>query len=269
MPTVHPIERLRYVARAEGVSPSVLVREAAAALTGLGDDPVATVTACRRLVDRHPSVGPLWSLAARVLTAGHTTEAWRAVEDMDADPTARLLFAGLPSDARVAVLGWPEQLGEAVRRRGDLQVLVVDGGGEAAGLSSRLAAAGVSVVDVPDAGLGAAVVGSDLVVLEAWALAPAGAVAVAGSRAAAAVARHAGVPVWVVAGEGRVLPAPLWDALTDRLARSDEEPWDRAEEVVPLDLIDAVAGPAGLAPAAEAALRSCCPVAPELLKVSG
>ena len=49
---VHPIERLRYVARAGGVDHDVLVRETAAALGALGFDPAGLVTACRRIIDR-------------------------------------------------------------------------------------------------------------------------------------------------------------------------------------------------------------------------
>src|SRR5438552_2777432 len=124
---MHPIERLRYVARAEGAGPSLLVRESAEALAGFGNDPVGMVTACRRLVDRHASVGPVWWLAARVLAAGQQrVEAWRAAEDIEADPTPQVLAARLPDDATVVVIGWPEQASEAVRRRGDLEVLVVD-----------------------------------------------------------------------------------------------------------------------------------------------
>ena len=36
---VHPIERLRYVARASDADASLLVQESATALAGLGDDP--------------------------------------------------------------------------------------------------------------------------------------------------------------------------------------------------------------------------------------
>jgi hypothetical protein len=79
------------------------------------------------------------------------------------------------------------------------------------------------------------------------------------------VARHAEVPVWVVVGAGRVLPGRLWDALVQRLDDEDD-PWDRPDEVVPLDLADVVYGPHGLSPAADAPKRADCPVAPELLK---
>ena len=44
---MHPIERLRYVARADGAGPSLLAQEAARGLAGFGADPAALVTACR------------------------------------------------------------------------------------------------------------------------------------------------------------------------------------------------------------------------------
>ena len=66
---MHPIERLRYVARSSGADQALLVRETAGALAGLGFDPPGLVTACRRILDRHLASGPLWWLCARVLTA--------------------------------------------------------------------------------------------------------------------------------------------------------------------------------------------------------
>ena len=66
---MHPIERLRYVARASGADQAVLVRETAGALAAFADDPAGLVTACRRIVSRHPGSGPLWWLCSRVLTA--------------------------------------------------------------------------------------------------------------------------------------------------------------------------------------------------------
>jgi hypothetical protein len=68
--------------------------------------------------------------------------------------------------------------------------------------------------------------------------------------------------VWLVAGVGRVLPGPLYDALVRRVGE------DPAFEVVPLATVDDVVGPAG--PAAPARMpRPTCPVAAELLRFSG
>jgi hypothetical protein len=264
---MHPIERLRYVARAEGADPSTLVREAAGALAGFADDPDGLVTACRRLVDRHPAVGPMWWMAARVLAAADpVAEAWQAVEDLDADPTAGLVSVSLPDDATVLIVGWPEQAVAALHRRGDIEPLVVHAGGDGLSLVSRLRRSDLDAVHVPDSGIGAAVSECDLVLLEALALGPSSFVATTASHAAAAVARAADVPVWVVAGAGRVLPGRLWDALTTRLADSELEPWDREHEVVPLSLVTHVVGPAGCQPPDEAVRRADCPVSPELLR---
>src|SRR3954454_5309828 len=106
---MHPIERLRHVARVEGAGPSRLARDAAGALASFGDDPTGLVTACRRLVERHPTAGTMWWLAARVLAAPDPVgEAWRAAEELDDDPTSAAVLRALPSDGAIATLGWPE-----------------------------------------------------------------------------------------------------------------------------------------------------------------
>lgn len=87
---MHPIERLRYVARAGWAPPEVLGSEAAWALADLVQhEPPALVPACRRLLQRHPGCGPLWWVAARVLSAGDpVAEAERCALELDTDPTA-------------------------------------------------------------------------------------------------------------------------------------------------------------------------------------
>jgi hypothetical protein len=265
---VHPIERLRYVARSSGAGQDVLVRETASALGTFAGDPQGLVTACRRIVSRQPGVGALWWLCARVLTGGDPMhEAWAAADEVEDDPTAGQLAHALPDGGTVVVLGWPELAAQALARRGDLEVLVVDALGEGSGLVRRLLNhdPDADVVDVPLSGLGVAVAEADLLVLEASVLGPTGFAAIAGSRAAAAVAHHAGVPVWVVAGVGRLLPARLWDEAARRLT-PDGEPWEADDEVVPIELVDQLAGPTGPQPTADALKRIDCPIAPELLK---
>lgn len=263
---MHPIERLRMVARAAGEGPALVAQEAAGALVAFGDDPAGLVTACRRLVDRQPTSGPIWWLAARVLcSTDPTQEAWRAVEQLQDDTTPDEVSAALPDGAVVTVVGLGEHTGEALVRRGDLEVLLVDNDNVEPYLIRRLQRTDTVLDAVPSAGVGAAVAASDLVVFEASAVGPAGMVAPAGSRAAAAVAQHAGIPVWAVAGVGRVLPARLWEALAARL-EDDDEPWTAAEEIVPADLVDRVLGPDGPTSTAEAIAAPTCPVAPELLK---
>jgi len=263
---MHPIERLRYVARASGVSQRVIVQETASALASFGSDPQGLVTACRRIVSRQPTSGPLLWFAARVLTAGDpVNEIWEAAGLLQADPTASELAHALPQDSSVTVLGWPDEIGEALPRRGDVEVFVVDTLHEGSGFVSRLIRSDVEAIDVPLSGLGAAAAASTLVLLESPAIGPSEFLAVAGSRAAAAVARHAGVPVWLVGGVGRLLPERMWDGLRTRV-EAINEPWDASDEVVPLDLVDCIVGVRGPEPVAEAMRRIDCPIAPELFK---
>ena len=263
---MHPIERLRYVARAGGVDHGALAEETARALAGFVDDPSGLVTACRRIVDRHPTSGPMWWLAARVLaTNDPRAEAFRCVSTLQDDPTPAALAYELPDDVTVTVVGWPEQVGAALVRRGDIRSLVVDSLGEGAGLVRRLEHADSQADEVPPANVAGAVRWSDLVLLEASAVGPGAFVGVAGSHAAAAVARDATAQVWLVVGEGRLLPERLWDSVVDRLDQAGE-PWELDEEVVPLGLVDRVVGPKGLESLEAMLRRTDTPVVPELLK---
>jgi hypothetical protein len=269
---VHPIERLRWVARAPEGDVTLVVTEAAGALASFADDPAGLVIACRRLLERRPSCAPMWWLASRVLCAlDPGLEADMVAADLERDPTAVALAEELPGGT-IAVVGWPEQAGLALRARHDDgseagRVLVVDAGHpgwrlvdwlESVGVDARL----VSPERAAKAGRRAA-----LVLLEAHAFGPDGFVADAGSASLARAARDAGCPVWLVAGVGRWLPGPLYDAL---VARTERSPAAAALDMLPLDLVDEVAGPAGLAAAGSAGRdRPGCPVAPELLRFPG
>jgi hypothetical protein len=269
---VHPIERLRYVARsgrAHGEE-TELAQEAARALAGLGDDHAGLVTACRRMLDRHPAVGPLWWLSARVLTAPDPVRAARAAaEELVTDPTPSLLAERLPDDAVVCVIGWPELAADALSRRPDLRLLVVDVHDELAWASRRRESAGgwSDSEIVPGPGLGAAAAAAHVVRIEASAFGAGGVVATSGSHAAAAVARLAGVEVWVVAGRGRALTPALWEGLAARLGQGGA-PWCGPDEILPLGLVDQVILPDGAREPAVAAASITGPVAPELLRAT-
>ena len=80
---MHPIEHLRYVARAQGADPASLAEETAHALGSLRVDPSGLVVACRRIVERHPFVGPLWWLCANVTTSAEPFEAvWELADEI-------------------------------------------------------------------------------------------------------------------------------------------------------------------------------------------
>lgn len=262
---MHPIERLRFVARASGAPIDDVVREAAASLAGFADDPASLVTACRRLIDRHPANGPVWWLCARTLLAADPAdEAWRCHAELHVDPTVDELSHALPDGAAVAVVGWPERLGAAVAPRGDLEVRVLDADGDGPGFVRMLERLDVAAVDVPVGGAAAAVASSDLVVLDGAAIGPEAAVVDRGSWAAAAVARTAGVPVWLVGGVGRTLPSGLWSALTARLDRPGRAPWERDLDVVPLALVHRVVLATGPVAPSDLGAHVDAPDAPEL-----
>jgi hypothetical protein len=92
------------VARAGWAPPAVLAAEAAWALGDLAlHEESAVLPACRRLLDRHPRCGPLWWVAARMLTAGDPVEeAERCADLLESDPTADLWREDL-GDSRRAV----------------------------------------------------------------------------------------------------------------------------------------------------------------------
>ena len=244
---MHPIERLRFVARATGAPVDDVVHEAAASLAGFSSDPVSLVTACRRLLDRHAAIGPVWWLCARTLLAPDPgDEAWRCHAAHHSDPTAAELTHALPEGARVVVVGWPDRLGAVLVPRGDLEVLVVDVAGDGPGFARALERADVPVHDVAPTAMAAAVAAADLVLLESALVGPEVLVAASGSWEVAAVARSAEVPVWVLGGLGTTMGSGLWPAARRRLEAPGRPPWEADRSFVPLDLVDRVAGPQGL-----------------------
>ncbi len=262
---MHPIERLRWVARAPEADVGLAAVEAAEALAAFADDPPGLVIACRRLIGRRPSAGPLWWLASRVLCAlDPVAEAYAAMADLERDPTDALLAIELPGGT-VAVVGWPELTSRALRDAE--RVAVVDSGSgvsptsrDGRRLLHRLDALGI---DARLLGVEAAARRAALVVLEAHAAGPSGFVAAAGSGALARAAQEAAVPVWLVVGVGRRLPAALFSALTDHLHLDPGDP-----EVLAYDAVEEVLGPHGRsAPGVTAGGPADCPVAPELLRL--
>jgi hypothetical protein len=268
---MHPIEHLRYVARAAGADPALVAQEAAAALADMARlQPSGVVPACRGLIERHLAAGPVWWLSARMFAADDPAQAARdAADELDADLTSRHLSEQIPDGITALVVGWPDIASEGLRSRGDVEVLVVSSGGEGDGLVRRLRDREVEVSLVRDAGIGPAATVADLVLVEATAAGPSGLLAAPGSMAAAAVAHQRMIPVWGVTGVGRVLPARLWDSLLARLDDSGDEPWDRPVELVPDGLLTQIAGPDGIVDVEAGLQAATCPAAPELFRPAG
>ena len=270
---MHPIERLRYVARASSGDQRMLVRETATAIAGLDLDSAGLVVACRRIVERHPTSGALWWLCANLVTSADPfREAWSLADHIEDDPTASQLVDALPDGSTVCVVGWPDMAGEALIRRGDITALVIDAGdaghgNQGSSLVRRLQRSDVDAEEIPAAAAAAAVAASDLVLIEAVAAGPDGALCAIGSHPAAAVAYCSEKPVWLVASRGRRLPSAMWSAMTTRLDEAGDG-WDHDVEVVPLAMVTGVFGPEGLGGADTFSMAAECPVAHELLRMS-
>lgn len=265
---VHPIEHLRYVARARGADASSLVREAATALASLRADHANLVIASRRIVERHPEVGPLWSMCARLLTSDEPASlAWRIADEMADDAPARSIAAAFDDEATVLTVGWPETAGEAIMRRADLTVLCADSRHEASGFLQRLERFDVACDPVPAEYLARAARHADVVVVEAMAASADRVIAPVGSHVVAAVARSVDTPVWLVTGAGARLPTQYVDAIGEHVVAADGS-WDADVDDLPLDLVTHVASVDGVSDAVTASLRPDCPFAPELLRFS-
>ncbi len=269
--SVHPIEHLRYVARAQGADPTALVEETAHALGSLHFDPSGLVVACRRIVERHPFTGALWWLCANVATSAEPFEAvWELADEIRSDPTGAELAAALPDDAVVATIGDPDVVGAGLVRRGDVRVLALDAGHTATSFVRRLERYDVDVEPV-DAGVaGVACHHAGVALVEALAVDSGRAVVPAGSSTIAAAARAWGTEVWLVAGVGRRLPAGFVDAMVAKVDALAEEidPWDLDVEVLPTSMFTHVVGPHGKVPMGPPAIVAECPMAPELLRHS-
>ena len=266
---VHPIERLRYVARASSADQRLLVRETAGALRGLQFEPAGLVIACRRIVERHPTSGPLWWFCASLLTSARPFEACNQLaSEVEHDPTPDHLVDLLPDNATVCVVGWPDLVGDAVMRRGDIRVLAVDADDEGRSFVRRLERSDVEAEVVPPQGLAAAAVAADVVLVEAMATGQGEVLATAGSRALASVAYCSERPTWLVAGRGRRLPDGLFATMASRIA-DVRAPWDAVAEPMPVALFTTVVGPDGATSVDDpAALAPECPMAHELVKPS-
>ncbi|MGH9210293.1 MAG: hypothetical protein ACRD2C_06370 [Acidimicrobiales bacterium] len=225
---MHPIEWLRAIARSEDVPHGDLASEAAAALAALAGEPLGMLPACRRLLDRHPEVGPLWWACARMLCAADGHAEARAIQgDLAADQVGLSLALDLPRDVEVSMVGWSPLAREVAQRRPDLEVGLVHDGGTFADLDGPGA-------DPPDRGhdqritdlepdlLHRATGGGSLLLVDGWAAAEAGILANARAREAALAARQDGTEAWAVVGVGRRLPEPLFHAVRRRVAASSD-----------------------------------------------
>jgi len=257
---VLPFERLRALARYSG-DDTELVLEAADCLADFGADP-QLLTVCRRLLAHHPASGPLWWLCAHVVGAANPSQAAHdAARRLRDDRTATRLASVLPfpHDEPIAVLGWPEITGAALRERPDLDVVAVrtaDGGDR---LRYRLPRSELRA-RVVDETAAMALEPSHLLV-EVLATSPSTALVPTGT--ADLLWSLGTARLWLVAGAGRLLPERLFEVARLEVERNPEP----VAESMEVARAERVAGPSGLDLPERLATRVDCPVAPELLRL--
>ncbi len=284
---MHPIERLRYVARAGDVDPGTLAQEAADALGSLASDPRALVPACRRLIEFHPSCAPLWWVCARLLVASDVREAADVAAGLLYDDhTDEELAAHFPAGATVVSAGGPIAIA-GLSGRPDLTIRLV---GRPSTLRYGMRRIDGDVTGYDTAEADEACSGATLALVEPFVAGPSGVlVSDQGGEVAAAAARS-GLDLWVVLGEGRLLPAALFEALRQQVdacgveTADDEELFDLMPTattrrgarfanavqatVLPSTSIAAVIGPTGGAQARVALAHPTCGAPTELLEPS-
>ena len=264
---MHPIERLRYVARAEGAGPGVLVRETALALCDLDLDPQSLVLACRRIVERHPTMSQLWWLCANVVTATDPFSRARELAlQVERDETPGQLDEVIADETRVVIVGWPYNVVRCLAQRGDVTMFVVDSHGEGEALVERLHDAEISAELVPFEYLAAAVAACDVVVVEALACGPTQAMTVGGARSVVDTALSQGKPAILVAGVGTRLPAALWEGMCTTLSIGSD--WQVGVDVIEVASFTRIVGPDGSTTETASELVAECPPATELLRRS-
>lgn len=272
---VHPIEHLRYIARATGVDAATLVRETAVALGSLRADPANLVIACRRIVERHVTVAPLWWLCSELLVAEQPDRrAWELADALDCDPTADLFAESLatawPATATILTVGYSDVLCAGLVERGDVAVWCAENKHAAGSMVQHLERGGIDCELLPFEAVGNAVGSVDAVVIEALVGAPHRVLAAAGTLAVAAAAYVVGTPIWLVTPLGTRLPPEYVDAIAN-VAFGDEAVVRREFDELPTALFTNVVTPdreANNQAQPVDSLVSSTPFAPELLRAA-
>lgn len=263
---MHPIERLRYVARASGVPGQLLATETAEALASFIGDPAGLQIACQRILSRQPTSGPLVWLAAHALAAPDSRKAlWQAVDDLESDGTDAALRYALPDEACVVVVGWPDAFGGSLQGRHDLRMFVVGDDTFIDRRVDQLIDADFDADLVSWAGVGQVMAQATHVIIGAEAVGPETLMTEHGTLTALTAATHWDVPVWCTAPVGSSLPQRMYDGMARRWHEStNEDRWERDHEEVPVSLVSTFVTAAGPHEVGARPLPTTCPIVPEL-----
>lgn len=265
---MHPIEHLRYLARAGYADAPELVAETASALRGLGLDHANLVLTCRRIVERHPTCGPLWWLCAELLTALEPRDTLRrCVDGVRGDSTPAHLTEHLatrwPDGGMVAVNGWSWEIALALVSSFGFEVCVIDGDNGADHMVRVLERNEVVTHLVEPRRAAAAVGECDVVVVSGAFAGPDALWSSVGSGQLASVAYCAGRDVVATTPIGTRLPRVFVDAIVQMVDDDTRgEAWYRDVEAIPFGLVTTVVGSGGPESTARIASTGLAPEAP-------
>jgi hypothetical protein len=260
---VHPIERLRWIARAEGESATTIAAEAAWTLGELGaEDPVAVLTASRRLVERHPGCGPLWWVCAHLLAADDPYETARRISGellsgTAPDRVSDALRSSFTSSDVLAATTPVELLRQALARRGTYRVRLL---ADYAWLRRAVRELGAVADDVSGFEIDdseRALSGAAVLLVEPCLASVSGLLVEPDAGAAIESAVQMGVPAWALLGTGLVLPQVLADVAAE-LSGEDLE-------LLEPDLFARAVDETGEGQIEQALVRGTCPPAAELV----
>jgi translation initiation factor 2B subunit (eIF-2B alpha/beta/delta family) len=243
---------------------TAVVLRGIAALRQAADNPYMLAAAARGLVGAQPVMAGLRTAAAVALSADDP--------GLEMDRLAERIRRAGPAIARVAapLIRMRRQTGRpltvvtisrsalvertllAVARDEPLRVCCAESqpGGEGVALARALARQGVDAAAYADSAIGSEVDAADAVVVGADAVGPAAFVNKAGSAGVSALAQVSGVPLVVLAGREKLVPAAVFDALPVEGGRGQEGSagllhrrlFERIRHVSPMVVTDAGAG---------------------------
>jgi hypothetical protein len=260
---MHPIERLRWIARASGEPSATIASEAAWALGELAQsEPAAVLTASRRLVERHPACGPLWWVCAQlVMSDDPSRTAASTAGELASDPVPQRVAAALGSEFTasdpLACTAPTELVRSALSLRPNSTVRVLGAFGE---LRREVRALGSVVDEVTGYGTDELPQGLDraaVLLVEPLLAGPDGLLVSVAAAQAVEAAIELSVPVWAVLGVGSVLPADLATAAAE-LAGADYE-------VIAPERLTSAVDASGRGPVRASLARTTCPACPELV----
>lgn len=226
---MHPIERLRVLARDDEVPHAELAAETAGALAALGDDSRGMLAACRQMLARHPEAGPLWWACARMLSADDPEAEARAIRRNLADDAVGLSLAlDLPQGIEVAIIGWSPLVNELAGRREDLKLNISWTGGltfvEAnldtfhdPSLETYDPDIDDRVFDLKSHELVRSVERCEVLLVDVWVAGDKAFFSSARNKEAMVAAHRCGTEAWAMVGVGRRLPEPLFEVVRQRI----------------------------------------------------